>query len=60
MALVFRKTYDWQEDLDKFDFTAWCMSNRGGASSFRAHTKLSWKGKFRKLFKMKKPKGASK
>ncbi len=55
MALVFRKTYDWEEDLLEFNFTKWCTANKGSASSFRAHTKLSWKGKLRKLFKLKKP-----
>jgi hypothetical protein len=54
MTLVFRKTYDWQEDLDDFDFTKWCMKNRSH-TSYRAHTKLSWKGKLRKLFGIKKP-----
>lgn len=54
MALV-KRNFEWQEDIDNFDFTKWCVSNRGMASSFRAHYNLTWKGRLRKLFRIKKP-----
>jgi hypothetical protein len=54
MALVIRN-FEWQEDIDNFNFTEWCVANRGLASSYRVHYKLTLKGKFRKLFRIKKP-----
>ena len=54
MALVLRKKFDWQEDIDNFDFTAWCKANRGLSKTFRVEHKLSWKGKLRKFFGVKK------
>lgn len=55
MALVI-KNFEWQEDIDNFDFTKWCVANKSVSNSFRVYYKLTWKGKFRKLFGIKKPK----
>ncbi len=58
MALVLRKTFDWQEDFDNFkknfNFTEWCSKNKGKSISFRTEIKLFWKGKLRKFFRIKK------
>ncbi len=53
MALV-KRNFEWQEDIDNFDFTKWVESNRGAASSYMVHYNLTWKGKLRKLFRIKK------
>lgn len=53
MALVIN-VFEWQEDIDNFDFEKWCVANRGHLA-YRVYYKLTLKGKFRKLFRIKKP-----
>jgi len=53
MALII-KNFEWQEDIDNFNFTEWCVSNKGISTVFRVYYKLTWKGKFRKFFRIRK------
>lgn len=58
MILTVEKKFDWQEDLEIFEDLE-TFGNKGTilcgiSNSYRVHLKLSWKGKLRKLFRIKK------
>ena len=52
MSLIFRKTFDWEEDRKSFDSAEFFAHGHGGRRVVLK--KLSWKGKLRKIFRIKK------
>jgi len=54
MGLVLRKTFDWQEDLESYDYDYFFNKSYSHSGRRMVILKLSWKGKLRKLFRIKK------
>lgn len=55
MSLIFRKTFDWEEDLKNFDSDELLTRRCGHYGRRLLFKKLTWKGKLRKFFRIKKP-----
>ncbi len=54
MGLILRKTFNWQEDLENFDWMPWVRKNSWHSGRKEGIYILSFKGKLRKFFNIKK------